>query len=95
MIKAGLGDANHPKKASLRRLFFEAYTTAAADFKRRIGTTGEDAPRRIPAGGRAERRQRLAARLGGFNLDDEVAVSNRLLESAVEMYEDNTLRYIP
>ena len=37
-----LGDANSPRKTALRRLYFEAYTAAAADVQRRITKTDDD-----------------------------------------------------
>jgi hypothetical protein len=94
VLEAGLGQADHPKKSALRRLFFEAYTMAAADLKRRIETTGDEGPRRVPAVERYERRERVAARLLGLSLDGELDVSNRLLDQAIGLYEDNTVQYI-
>eukprot|EP00972_Heterocapsa_arctica_P002017 289475-Heterocapsa_arctica.AAC.1 len=67
---------------------------AAADLKRRIETTGDEGPRRVPAVERYERRERVAARLAGLNLDGELDVSNRLLDQAIGVYEDNTMQYI-
>ena len=44
-----LGDANHPKKAALRRLFFEAFTTMAADAQHRASQTDDDTKiRKLP-----------------------------------------------
>ena len=63
VIAVGLGNATHPDKSKIRRLFFEAYTLAAADLRRRIELTGEGVPqgRKIGAseeGGSSSRRLR-------------------------------------
>eukprot|EP00972_Heterocapsa_arctica_P030160 4442944-Heterocapsa_arctica.AAC.1 len=67
---------------------------AAADLKRRIETTGDEGPRKVPAVERYERRERVAARLQGLTLDGELDVSNRLLDRAMGLYEDNIIQYI-
>ena len=46
IVEAGLGDSDHHHKGALRRLFFESYTLAAADLKRKVevtSTTSSDA----------------------------------------------------
>ena len=48
-----LGRDDHPKKAILRRVYYEAYTLAAADMKRKVERTEDDAPRKLPAAERA------------------------------------------
>ena len=79
----------------LRRLFFESYTLAASDLKRRVEVTSEDAPRKIPTVEREERREALARRLVGTNLEqDELCASDRLIDRCIEMAEENTLRYV-
>ncbi len=90
-----LGEAGHVKTPAVRRLFFEAYTLAGADLKRRAEGTTDDAPRKVPNEERYERRLRLASRLPNIKLEGELDVSNRLLDACVEIYEDNVLRYIP
>lgn len=94
IVEAGLGDNDHPHKGALRRLFFESYTLAAADLKRKVEVTTDDAPRKVPAAERQERRDRVDSRLVGIELQGELDVSNRLLDLAVGIYEDNTLRYV-
>jgi len=57
------GDAATPKKASLRRLFFEAYAMAAADLHRRaVQPDDEDKPKKLPAVERAARSKRGCGR---------------------------------
>jgi hypothetical protein len=46
IVAVGLGREDHPDKGVLRRLFFEAYTLAAADLKHRVEVRTDDAPRR-------------------------------------------------
>ena len=60
IVTVGLGSATHADKAKLRRLFFEAYTLAAADLRRRMETNSDDLPRKIPGVEREERRKRVA-----------------------------------
>ena len=94
IVEAGLGDSNHHHKGALRRLFFESYTLAAADLKRKVEVTTDDAPRKVPAAERQERRDRVAIRLVGISLRGEMDISNRLLDLAVGIYEDNTMKYV-
>jgi hypothetical protein len=94
IVEAGLGSRTHNHKGALRRLFFESYTLAAADLKRKVEVTTDDAPRKIPAAERQERRERVANRLVGVTLRGELDVSNRLLDLIVSIHEENTLRYI-
>ncbi len=67
---------------------------AGADLKRRAEGTADDAPRKVPNEERYERRSSLAARLPSLKLEGELDVSNRLIDTCVEIYEDNVLRYV-
>ena len=85
------------KKNALRRLFFEAFTLAAADLKHRVEAKVDDAPRKIPNLERQERRNQVAARLTGLTRDDgqfedDLDCSNRLIDKAIEIYEENGIR---
>jgi hypothetical protein len=91
----GLGDAAHKDLAGLRRLFFEAFSLAAADLRRKVEVGADDAPRKVPAAERHERRVQVERRLLGLSLTGELDISNRLLDSVIQMAEDNVLRYIP
>ena len=75
IVAVGFGTRDHADKRKLRRLFFEAYTMAAADLKRRVTVNDDDLPRAIPNAEREERRNRLAARLKGVKLAGELDVS--------------------
>ena len=86
---------DHPKKSLVRRLFFESYTVATAELRRRHDRTEEDAPRRVPASEKEARRSQLAARLApGVELKGELDPSYSLIDAAVQMHEDNTLIYL-
>ena len=95
VVTVGLGAPTHSDKNRLRRLFFEAYTMASADLKRRTEATPDDAPRIVPNAERLERRRRVAARLGsGISLEGELNISDRLIDLCLGMYESNQLHYI-
>ena len=94
IVVVGLGSATHADKAKLRRLFFEAYTLAAADLRRRMEANSDDLPRKIPGVEREERRKRLADRLVGFELKDELDCSHKLIDKCIVMAEENVLSYI-
>jgi len=94
IVVAALGREDHSKRSSLRRLFFEAFTLAAADLKRRVEVNADDAPRKVPAAEREERRARVEARLTGLDLRNELDCSNRLVDTCIEVYEEDVLRYI-
>ena len=96
VIRPLLGDQHHPLAAQVRRLFFESYTLAAADMRRRIERVDGDPPKRLPIEEREARRTRLQLRLGsGIKLENELAPSNSLVDLAVQMYEDNIFIYVP
>ncbi len=59
----GTEAAVHAKAAAVRRLYFECYTVAAADLKRRVTRTDDDQPVRMPTAERQSRRDSTAARL--------------------------------
>ena len=93
----GLGEnyAKHPLKGTLRRLFFEAYTLSAADLKRKLEAGPDDAPRVVPTAEKLARRKRCAAKLPCIALKDELDISDTLLERAMEMYDNNSVTYLP
>ena len=90
-----LGDPDHPKKATLRRLYFESYTVATAELRRRHDRTEEDAPRKIPATEKEARRSALVRRLApGLVLAGELDPSYGLLDAVCQQHEDNSLMYL-
>ena len=90
-----VGEADGADAALVRRLFFEAYTMAAADLKKRIEKTDEDPPRRLPVAERSARFDKLAARLTGLKIQGELEPSHALVDKYVQMVEDGNLRYLP
>ena len=94
VVTVGLGTPDHADKRKLRRLYFESYTMAAADLKRRVDSGTDDMPRSIPNAEREERRSRLALRLVGLELTGELDVSDRLIDRCITMYESNSLVYL-
>ena len=75
---------NSPKQAQLRRVFFEAYTFAAGDLKRRMETSGGDdeRARKLPEVERNARYERQKAKLAGLDLTGELEVSHQLTPSS-------------
>lgn len=95
VVERGLGSRDSGDLAAMRRLFFEAYSLAVADLKRKVEQSSDDLPRRVPAAERQERRLVVERRLVGISLTGELDVSNRLLDAVIQIAEDNVLRYVP
>jgi aryl carrier-like protein len=95
MVTVVLGQAPDAVQAgSFRRLFFEAYTLAAADLRQRVDRVEDSQPRKLAAPERAFRYQSQVARLGGLNLVNELEPSDALVDRACQMFEDNRLVYL-
>ena len=90
-----VGEPDGANAALVRRLFFEAYSMAAADLKKRIEKTDEDPPRRLPVAERSARHDKIAARLTGIKIQGELEPSHALVDKYVQMVEDGNLRYLP
>lgn len=95
VLRAVLAEPEGPQAALVRRVFFEAYTMAAADLKKRIEKTDEDPPRRLPVAERSARHEKIAARLVGLHIEGELEPSHALVDKFVQMVEDGVLRYVP
>ena len=89
-----LGSAAHPLKSSLKRLHFESYTLMLSEMKRKIERVEDDAPRRLPPPEREARRLRQVGELAGLQLSGEYECSHSLIDEAVQMIEDDVIRYI-
>ena len=89
----GLGSRDHKHKLLLRRLFFEAFTLAATDLKRRTMTNEDDAPLRLPIAEREARWNRLQARLNGLTLEGPLEPSHHLQDFCNECHDSNVLKY--
>ena len=76
---------------ALRRLYFEAHTLATADLRRRVESTGDEPPQRIPNVERERRRDLVLANLGGLENEFENLLdpSNDLVDRACAMADEN------
>ena len=89
------GDDNHKKKASVRRLFFEAFSMFAADINRRATLPDEDAkPKKLPLAEKEARWETVKAKLVGLELEGELEPSDSLVDKFVQMEECGQLRYV-
>jgi hypothetical protein len=89
-----LGGTNDPRSALLRRLFFESYTMTAADLKRKVERTEDDAPRKLPPVEVAARLLKVQSDLAGLSIDGDMEPSHSLLHTMVQMVEDGNLKYV-
>ena len=89
VIERLTGDPESAHGPQLRRVFFEAYTMAAADVRRRVERRDEDTPRALPQVEREARRAALDARLTGLDLRGALDPANQIVDAAPQMYEDN------
>ena len=87
--------ADNPKTAVLRRLYFESYTVATAELRRKHDRTEEDAPRKIPAKEKEYRRKLLAEKLApGIEMVGPLDPSFALVDLLCQIHDDNALRYV-
>lgn len=89
------GDADHVDKVSLRRLFFESFSLVARDMQRRVEGMDSDKPRAVPNPERNSRRERAQARLKGLKLEGELEPSHFLQDLCFELWDTNSVRYVP
>ena len=90
-----LGDRADPRKAKVRRLFFEAYAMAAQDVTRRVSQPdADDKPKKLPLAERAARFSEMETTFVGLNLRGDLEPANSLVDKFVEMHEFNELRYL-
>ena len=88
-----LGDVK-AKIPALRRLWFEAYTAAAAELRARVDRTDEDKPRKMSLPERAARRERIKPKLGGLDLQGVHECSHALEDAFSHMrHETKVLQY--
>ena len=75
----GAGDS--PFKAQIRRLWFEAFTMATSDLKRKIERPeDEDKPRKLPVAERAHRLNKIRDDLRGVRIEGELEPSDASLK---------------
>ena len=90
-----LGDPRHTSGAKLRRLMFEAFTLPVSDLREQVTRTSDDPPQKLPAQERAARMQRIKDRLTGISITNVSEPSHKLVDTYVQMYEDDVLRFVP
>ena len=99
IITKGLGSPTHIDRPRLRRLFFEAFALTAADLRRQVEQTPDNSMRVITTAELEERRRRVARRLANLvepdgHFEENLDVSDRLLQRCINMLESNRLAYI-
>eukprot|EP00971_Amphidinium_carterae_P280215 5563039-Amphidinium_carterae.1 len=75
----------------LRRLVYEAYTIAALDSRARQSRNTKDVPRKLPSQEKSVRQLKLATRLPGLRLDDEMEPMHLLVDKFAGMTDDYVL----
>jgi hypothetical protein len=89
------GDADHPRKAIVRRLYFEAFSAAAADVNRRTTMPDEDdKPKKLPLAEKEARWASVKEKLVGLELEGELEPAEALVDKFVQMEESGQLRYL-
>eukprot|EP00973_Karenia_brevis_P029720 4100523-Karenia_brevis.AAC.1 len=78
-------------KPVLRRAYYEAFTLAAADLRRKVERTDDDPPKRMPAPERASRISILEKKYPAMKLRGQLECSNQLVDKCYQMHEDNAL----
>ena len=91
IVIPALGLATHPKKLLLRRLFFESYTLAASDLRRRAQASADDAPVAVPNAEKQARWKRLRSSLTGLTLEGELEPSYQLVDHFNDCWDKNQL----
>ena len=80
----------------LRRLFFESWITSSAELKYRLERRDGDPPRRLPDVEKAQRKASLRTLLGaGLRLQNDLGPSDALVDTAVEIFENEQVKRIP
>lgn len=87
-------DAEIGEMATLRRLFNDSYAAAAAEMKAVVEQSDENPVRKLPAAERSERFEEQKKRLKGLNIPGHLEPGDSLVDAAVQMYEQDRLRYI-
>ena len=89
-----LGQADHVSAPKLRRLFFEAHTLTSADLRRKVDSTEQEAPRKLPAPEISQRLTMLQARINPILIANVLEPSHHLINAIVQCVEDGRIRYI-
>ena len=86
--------ATEGETAILRRLFFESFTLVQADLKLKIERSDDAPARKLAVPERAARYKAQQARLSGLSLRGELECADSLIDKAVQMFDENRLKYI-
>lgn len=89
-----LGNVDHPDAAKLRRLYFESHTLTSAELRRKVDSTEQEAPRKLPAPEISQRLEMLQARIQPLKVSNFLEPSHHLINSLVQCVEDGRVRYI-
>lgn len=94
-IQDALGRAaNVGEMASLRRLLHESYSMTAAELKQSVERTDDQSLKKLAQPERADRLARQQERLKGIRILGNYEPGDRLVDLAVNMYEENRIAYI-
>jgi hypothetical protein len=70
-----VGTADHPLRATIRFLFFESFTIAVEELKRKSRVDDEDKPKKLPALERVERLDKVKRALVGLSIEGDLEPS--------------------
>ena len=87
-------EPNLGQLASLRRLFHEAYSLTAAELKHSVERVEDMPVKKLAQPERADRLRRQQSKLKGIRIEDKLEPSERLVDLAVSLYEENRLPHI-
>ena len=94
VVQPILGDRDHADAPKLRRLHFEAYTTVSAELRRRVETSEQDAPRKLPPQEISERLTALQKKISPLRIENALEPSYSLINHVAQFVEEGRLRYI-
>ena len=80
--------------ASLRRLFHEAYSLTAAELKHSVERVEDMPVKKLAQPERADRLKRQQSKLLGIRIEGKFEPSDRLVDLAVSLYEENRLQHV-
>ena len=90
-----LGDADSPRRAKIRFLFFESFTLSVEELKRKSRPDDDEKPKKLPALERNERLENIRSSLSGLSIEGDLEPSFGLIDKFVAMQEEGTLKYLP
>ena len=94
VVLAVLGDRDHADAPKLRRLHFEAYTTVSAELRRRVESSEQDAPRKLPSQEISERLEALQKKISPLKIENALEPSHSLINHVAQFVEEGRLKYI-